>query len=144
MHRGAENSMIAELTTAMRERQLVRFYRPQEDSLIRGYILGIGPEFLCLALVSDRVWFDGFECFRIADVEDLEADPYAEFVEAALDKRGEKRPSHPSVDLGDIGDLLLSAARLFPLVTVHKELARRLLHWPGRQRRGRACLDARR
>jgi hypothetical protein len=122
MHRGAEDDIVAELTTAMRERQLVRFYRPQEDSAIRGYVLDIGPEFFCLALVGDRIWFDGFECFRIVDVEDLEPDPYAQFVEAALDQRKEVRPEPTSVNLDNIGDLILSAARSFALVTLHKEL----------------------
>ena len=52
----------------LRGHDLVRFYRRFEDSSVRGYVLDIGPKFFLLALVSDRVWFDGFECFRISDV----------------------------------------------------------------------------
>jgi hypothetical protein len=70
-----------------------------------------------LALVSDRIWFDGFECFRINDLRDLRPDPYALFAEAALKKRDERRPKKPRVSVANIEDLLLSAGKAFPLVT---------------------------
>jgi hypothetical protein len=44
---------------------------------VRGYVLDIGPKFFLLALLSDRIWFDAFECFRINDVKDVGVDPYA-------------------------------------------------------------------
>jgi hypothetical protein len=44
-------------------RTFVRFSRRFEQSAIRGYVLDVGPRFFLFALVSDRIWFDGFECF---------------------------------------------------------------------------------
>jgi hypothetical protein len=53
----------AELIEARRRRQFIRFSRRFESSKICGYVLDVGPQFFLLALVSDRLWFDGFECF---------------------------------------------------------------------------------
>jgi hypothetical protein len=74
-----------------------------------------------LSLVSDRLWFDGFECFRVSDVKKISLDPYAKFTEAALRKRGERKPRKPRVHVSSIEKLLRSAARAFPLVTIHQE-----------------------
>jgi hypothetical protein len=117
---------------ARRERRFVRFSRRFETSLIRGYVLDVGPKFFLLALVSDRIWFDGFECFRVGDVSDVEPDPYAAFVEAALKRRGERPPRKPRVSIASLEDLLLSATRAFPLVTVFREQVVPGACWIGR------------
>ena len=112
---------IDRLEAAMRERQVVHISRAFEDGYARGYVLDLGPEFFLLALISDRIWFDGFECFRVQDVESVEPDPYVRFVEAALTARSETLPEAPAVRLSSVGDLLKTASQGFPLITVHKE-----------------------
>ena len=87
----------------------------------RGYVLDIGPVFFLIALVSDRIWFDGFECFRIGDALGIRYDPYTGFVEAALAGRGEQKPAGPDVSLASLTELLLSSNNAFPLVTIHHE-----------------------
>jgi hypothetical protein len=116
----------------MHARQFVRLERRFEDFPVRGYVLDVGPKFFMLAVVSDRLWFDGFECFRIGDVRGLRPDPYAAFAESALHKRGERLPRKPRIDLGNVGALLVSASRLFPLVTVHREVMEPDVCWIGR------------
>src|SRR5260370_26156742 len=106
----------AGLVGAMHRRELIRFSRRFESSKIRGYVLDVGPQFFLLALVSDRIWFDGFECFRINDVKDLRPDPYASFAEAALKNRGDRRPKKPWVSVAKIEELLLSAGKGVPVV----------------------------
>ncbi|SPF44254.1 conserved hypothetical protein [Candidatus Sulfopaludibacter sp. SbA4] len=96
-----------------------------------------------LAPVSDRIRCDGFECIRCADVKDLRPDPYATFVETALKKRSERRPKKPRVSVGSIEELLLSAGRAFPLVTIHREQVDLEVCWIGRVQgidRGRLSL----
>jgi hypothetical protein len=105
----------------MRGQRFIRLSRRFEDGPIRGYVLDVGPRFFLLLLVSDRIRFDGFECFRISDVKSLKPDPYAAFAEAALKKRGQCRPKKPLISLASIDTLLLSAAQAFPLVTIHAE-----------------------
>lgn len=105
----------------MHEQCFVRISRRFEDFDARGYVLDVGPRFFLLALVNDRLWFDGFECFRIADVKSLKPDPYTAFAQAALKKRGERKPKKPRVSVENLEDLLLSANRSFPLVTIHRE-----------------------
>ena len=113
-------NMIEQLKAAARDARLIRLYRPFEQTYVRGYILDVGAEFFLLGLVSDRLWLDGFECFRVGDVDELVPDPYAEFTQAALTARGEARPAL-TLGLADIVALLTSAAERFPLVTIHKE-----------------------
>ena len=110
-----------QLVAVMNERRLVRIARRFEDSTICGYVLAVGPKFFLLALVSDRLWFDGFECFRVSDVLSVSPNPYRVFIEAALKKRGQRRPRKPKIDLKDIESLLLTANRAFPLTTIHQE-----------------------
>ena len=117
---------------ALCARRLVRLRRRFEKSSIRGYVLDIGPTFFLLALVSDHIWFDGFECFRIRDLRDVRPDPYARFAESALKKRHERRPKKPQVSVANIEKLLLSANRLFPLVTIHREQVNPDVCWIGR------------
>jgi len=122
----------SQLQRARRARRFVRFSRRFEDSAVRGYVLDVGPRFFLLALVSDRIWFDGFECFRIGDVRDVRPDPYTRFAEAALKRRRERLPRKPRVSLSTVGELLLSASRVFPLVTVHREQVDPAACWIGR------------
>ena len=120
-----------QLAEAMRDQIFVRFSRRFEKQAIRGYVLGIGPKFFLLALVSDRLWFDGFECFRVSDVTHVKLDPYAAFAEAALKKRGEHKPKK-HVSVASIEDLLRSAGRAYPLVTIHREQVDPNVCWIGR------------
>ena len=114
---------LGKLTDAMQRSSLVRFDTRFDDFDVRGYILAIGPRFFIAALVSDNLWLDGFECFRISDIRDLEVDPYALFAEAALFKRGERRPTQSPVSVESLEELLLSSAAAFPLVTIHEDIA---------------------
>lgn len=116
----------------MSMRQLVRFDRQFEDSSLRGYVLDVGPKFFLLAVVSDGIWFDGFECLRVGDVRSLRPDPYAKFVESALKRRCLRKPHKPRVSVASIEELLLSASRQFPLVTIHREKVDREVCWIGR------------
>ena len=110
-----------ELQTALRTRRLIRFSRRFEQFDIRGYVLDMGPKFFLLALVSDRIWLDGFDCFRLVDVKNVQNDKYAEFVESALNQRGEGIPPRPQVELTNINSLLQSANMSFPLIAIHRE-----------------------
>jgi hypothetical protein len=109
------------LVAALEKHRLVRISRRFESSPIRGYVMAVGSQFFLLALVSDRLWFDGFECFRITDVLGVEADPYESFAEAALKKRGQRRPRKSKIDVKSVESILLTASEAFPLVTIHME-----------------------
>lgn len=124
--------LSSRLTDFMRSRRLVRFRRRFEKHTVRGYVLDVGPHFFLLALVSDRIWYDGFECFRISDVSKLHPDPYERFVEQALKKRGEKWPEKPRIRLKNIQELVLTAGRAFPLVAIHREEIDPDVCWIGR------------
>lgn len=77
----------SQLTLARRDQVIVRFTRPFEKGLVKGYVIDIGPEFFLVALVSDAIRFNGFQCFRLADVRKLQVPcKYAAFAEAALKK----------------------------------------------------------
>ena len=122
----------SQLSEALRKGHLIRFSRRFETSTVRGYVLDVGPRFFLLSLVSDRLWFDGFECFRVTDVSDIRRDPYATFAEEALRKRTERKPRKPRVSVATIERLVVSANRAFPLVTIHREAVDAEVCWIGR------------
>jgi hypothetical protein len=122
----------SQLMDAMRARRLVRFSRRFEKWAARGYVLDVGPKFFLRAIVSDRLWFDGFECFRVGDVRNVREDPYAAFAEAALRRRRERLPRKPRLSVRRPDELLVSAGRAFPLVTIHREEVDPKVCWIGR------------
>jgi len=125
-------TLASQLLSAMRKRHCVRFDRRFEASPVRGYVLAVGPKFFLLALVSDRIWFDGFECFRVRDVRGFRPDPHGCFAESALRMRRDRLPQKQRVSLRRIEELLVSAGRQFPLVTVHREEVDPDVCWIGR------------
>jgi len=137
--------MRNQLTKALRNRLLVSFTRPFEPGTVNGYVLGIGPKFFHLALVSDGLRLNGFQCFRFSDVRKLcVPDKYAAFHEAVLRKRGQRFPKNPPVSVSSLAELLLTAARAFPLVTIHREKIDPDVCWIGRVigvRKGRVTLQ---
>jgi len=113
------NALLAE---AMHEKTLVRFSTPYEECLIEGYVLDIGPRYFLLGNVDDNVKFNGFQCMRLSDVRRLCVPaPYADFIVAALRKRGETIRRKPRINPNSLPELLTSANRLFPLVTIHQQ-----------------------
>src|SRR5258708_8747676 len=86
----------------MRERRFIRFTRRFEQEFARGYVLDVGSKFFLIALQSDQMRFDGFSCFRVADVKNLSRDPYAAFAEAAFKKLREPSPRKPRVSVASI------------------------------------------
>jgi hypothetical protein len=125
-------SRSSQLEDAWRERRFIRFSQRFETSKIHGYVLDIGPKFFLLALVSDRIWFDGFQCFRIGDISNVRPDPHEAFVQAALKKRDERLAKKPRVSVASLDKLLLSAGRAFPLVTICREQVAPDVCWIGR------------
>src|ERR1017187_163903 len=112
----------SQLASARRDKVIVRFTRPLERGSVHGYVIDIGPEFFLVALVSDAIRFNGFQCFRLLDVRRLQVPgKYAAFAEAALKKRGERIPKKPHVLVTSLPRLLLTASRAFPLITIHRE-----------------------
>ncbi len=118
---------------ALRNKILVRFASALDRGTINGYVLDIGPQFFLLALVTDGIRFNGFQCYRLSDVRKLQVpDRYARFHEAVLKKRRERFPQKPPVVVSTLAELLLTANRAFPLVTIHREKVDRGACWIGR------------
>jgi hypothetical protein len=121
------------LALALRKKLLVRFESAWERGTVNGYVLDIGPQFFLIALVSDGIRLNGFQCFRLSDVRKLQVpDKYARFHEAALKKRRQRFPKKPPIDITSLAQLLLTANNAFPLVTIHREKIRADSCWIGR------------
>jgi hypothetical protein len=112
---------LSRLKIAMRDHRLIRYSRRFEEWPDQGYVLEIGPRFFLFALVSNDIRFNGFQCVRIGDLRNPRPAPYATFIEAALRKRGERGPKRPRVSVQSIEGILVSANKIFPIVTIHRE-----------------------
>jgi hypothetical protein len=112
----------AQLTEALHHKTLVKFWSPFESGSTQGYVLDVGPRFFLLGIVDNGIRFNGFQCMRLADIRRLRVpDPYADFIVAALRKRGEIIERKPRINLKSLPKLLESANRLFPIATIHRE-----------------------
>jgi hypothetical protein len=113
----------ADLVRAQGSGELVRVHRSVESGWANGYVVGVGPEFFAVCLVSDLIIFNGFQAFRFVDLSAVEAPaPHADFVDRALRLRKALRPRDPSIDLKDLPSLLRSASAAFPLIALHREI----------------------
>ena len=112
----------SQLSLALRNRWLVRFASALVRGTVNGYVLDVGPQFFLVALVSDGIRPNGFQCYRLSDIRELRVpDKYARFREAVLKKRGIRFPKKPPVVVSSLPELLITANRAFPLVTIHRE-----------------------
>lgn len=113
---------IAEqLEAAAQTGHLMRYCVRSEPGRSCGYIRAVGAEFVLTSLISEGIWFDGFRCHLVDDIEAVGPDPRAAFLDAVLKARNETAPVWPAVDLDSIEGLLTSASALFPLVTIHTD-----------------------
>jgi hypothetical protein len=123
----------SQLKFALRKRLLVRFASALERGTVNGYVLAVGPQFFLIALMSDGIRPNGFQCYRLPDIRRLRVpDKYAQFHEAVLKKRGIRFPKKPPVVVSSLAQLLITANRAFPLVTIHREKVDSGACWIGR------------
>jgi hypothetical protein len=123
----------SQLALALRKKLLVRFASAFDRGTVSGYVLDIGPQCFLIALVSDGIRYNGFQCYRSSDVRRLWVpDKYARFHEGVLRIRGLSSPKKPPVSVSSSAELLLTANRAFPLVTIHREKVDASACWIGR------------
>src|SRR5258708_23854475 len=122
-----------QLMEALYRKLVIKFRNPFDEGSTDGYVLDIGPHFLLLALIDGDIKFNGYQCLPLKDVKELEVPAkYDEFIVAALRKRKQYIARKPNIKLNSIAELLESANKRFPVVTIYRERVR-----PGYCRIGR-------
>lgn len=109
-----------EIRAAKATGQLVRVQREafDEEGNI-GYIVATGRSYFAMELVTRCARFDGMACMRFSDVTLLELEEHTGFLERALEARGAARATQAPVDLSSLPAIIESAARAFPVITLH-------------------------
>ena len=110
------------LRSAQRQRLLVSVRRRLERGAADGYVVAVGPRLFAMSILGEDLRFNGFQVFRRRDVTRLEV-PHkrSAFLESSLRLRRLARPPRPRIRLKNLGAVLASASRAFPLVTIHRE-----------------------
>ncbi|CAN5468077.1 hypothetical protein BH10ACT1_BH10ACT1_14830 [soil metagenome] len=86
---------------------------------LEGYVVAVDAEWALLHIVYD-VGLNGWSAVRLDTIREVEPQGEGSFIARALDLAGE-RPQSCDLDTASVVDLLHSATRLFPLVTVFTE-----------------------
>src|SRR5262245_44793069 len=112
-----------DLATAARESMLVRVARSiRRSEKLDGFVVGIGREWVLLALLDPNIYLDGHTAVRIRDVAKVSRRGGPDtFVGRALAARGEWPPVAVDVNLDSVADLIRTASDAAPLVTLHVE-----------------------
>jgi len=114
----------AALHAAIERKAFVRLVRPVEAGHVDGMVVALAKDWVLVLVLSEGIRYGGFQAFRVRDISEVELPaPYAAFYRRALRARGLRRPRTPRLDLSGTAELILSAGRCFPLVTIHKEKA---------------------
>lgn len=116
----------SELNEALAEHVLASIARDEFDATcpeLEGYLLGVSDSLVSLAILDDRVRFNGIEIFRRDQISDVQVPaPHATFYESALRLRGDRAPESPPLDLSSMRSLLDSVSKIAPLVVIHREV----------------------
>lgn len=116
----------SELDEALVDSILVSIARDEFDatcSELEGYVLGVSETLVSLAILDDRVRFNGIEIFGREQISDIELPaPQATFYESALRLRGDRAPEPPPLDLASMRSVLESVSEIAPLVVIHREV----------------------
>lgn len=116
--------MKKKLLAAVKDRTLVNLWRDEIDaSPVTGFVAGVGSEWCLLVYVNEEITYNGFVAVRLRDVSEVES-PHVhhEFITKALELKKLKEPEVPDVDLLGTGPLIMSVGRLFPVVTISREV----------------------
>lgn len=134
MSRANRNALNATtiLNTAQASRTPLRFRSRFEAECDHGFVLATGPDLVLMAILRDGIYLNGFSCYRIKDLRDVEPDTVSEFIRKGLQLRSQRIPRNPRLNLTSTGELVLSAGRVFPVITVHRELVDPDCCWIGR------------
>lgn len=115
----------SELNKAMSDNTLVQIARGEFEATcpeFDGYVLACSDSLVCLAILDDRIRFNGIEIFYIEQITQLDAPtPHATFFETAVRLRGDSTPVLPPLNLSSIKSVLESLAKNAPLVVIHRE-----------------------
>jgi hypothetical protein len=116
----------SELNDALAENVLVLIAREQFDATcpeLEGLVFGVSDLFLSMAILDERVRFNGIEIFCRDHMSDIQIPaPHATFYESALRLRGDRAPEPPPLDLASMRSVLESISKIAPLVVIHREL----------------------
>jgi hypothetical protein len=111
------------LTDALASKRLTRLRRSVEPGDVDGFVVALDRHWMLQLLVSDGIRYNGFQAFRLRDIESVEhPSPRDAFYRQVLRLRRLRRPRMPKADLSSTEALIRSAARHFPLVTIHLEI----------------------
>ncbi|HZS04258.1 MAG TPA: hypothetical protein VFD58_05430 [Blastocatellia bacterium] len=103
--------------------QVVDFKRPKiDDEYLRGFVLDYSDSLTLLNVLDHNFYLNGFTVIRNSDITGYRAydkDDY--FLNQALRLKSIKAARKPKVDLSNWASLLLTAQKLFPLLTIHRE-----------------------
>lgn len=109
-----------EIRDAKASGAMVRIERDAfEIGWLTGYVVATGPKFFALELVTGSARLDGVACIRYSDVTAFGPELRAGFMTKALKVRGEARAAQIPVTLASLPKLLASAAKAFPIITLH-------------------------
>ena len=112
----------AALHEAVERRAFVRLVRSVESAPVDGAVVALAKDWVLVLVLDEGIRYGGFQAFRVRDISDVELPaPHAGFYRRAIRARGLRRPRAPRLDLSGTAELVLSAGRCFPLVTLHKE-----------------------
>jgi hypothetical protein len=103
--------------------QVVDFKRPKlDEEYLRGFVLDYSDTLTLLNVLDSDFYLNGFTVIRNSDVTSYRTyDDKDYFLNRALRLKSIKPKRKPGVDLISWKTLLLSAQKLFPLITIHRE-----------------------
>ena len=121
------------LADALVNKHIIEFWYRFDAGSTLGYVLDIGPQFFLVANIDDSMRFDGYQIVQVKNLRRMQAPArYGKFVASALRQRKQRINRRPNIKLGGISEILESANRLFPLITIYRENIKPDSCWIGR------------
>jgi hypothetical protein len=121
------------LRQAARELALVRIERSCDPKPLPGFAVGLGEWVLLHVVDPDPMILNGYTAVRLRDVRKvvLLAVEHDGFMVKALRARRIRPKRQPQVSLQSVRTVMETAARRFPLITIHEEKKNSEVCWIG-------------
>ncbi|NOU32536.1 MAG: hypothetical protein HOO96_31920 [Polyangiaceae bacterium] len=112
---------VRRLKAAAKAKAIVEVHRRRLDPLpIRAFVVEVGPEWVVLEPIRDRLDFDGYDAVRIRDISEVLASPKAGFLHRVL-RAKHLSPKRPKIEGTDLVALLRSICASYGVVVIDRE-----------------------
>ncbi len=112
---------VRRLKAAAKAKAIVEVHRRKIDPLpLETFVVEVGPEWVVLEPIRDRLDLDGYDAVRIRDISEVLVSPKSDFLQGVL-RAKRLAPKRPKIEGTDLVALLRSICASYGVAVIERE-----------------------